>query len=157
EECEEKDATIKELTAFLNSVESPNSKRISELDDIIQRKTMLITKLQNDMMVLEQKVYSLVLKFYLKEASINVRDNLIYNMDSTTSLSDDSDSSSKKKHRTPVLNNINKEEIHAPVLSRQKSTAKSSKQPLQPVSPLNERSLNQQANLASFQSQFKGF
>nr|GEU52269.1 putative F-box domain-containing protein [Tanacetum cinerariifolium] len=73
-------------------------------------------------------------------------DNLIYDMDSTTGPSDDSDSSTKKKHRAP--NNINKEELHAPILSRQNPTAKSSEQPLRSNSPLKERSLNQQANSA---------
>nr|GEV75196.1 hypothetical protein [Tanacetum cinerariifolium] len=87
EECEEKDAKIKELTAFLNLAESHNSKRISELEDIIRRKNMLITMLRKDMMVLEQKT---------------------------------------------------------------KPTAKSSEQPLRSVSPLKERSQNQQANLAVF-------
>ncbi|PWA72083.1 hypothetical protein CTI12_AA274460 [Artemisia annua] len=157
-ECAEKDATIKELSDFFNSAESHNSKRISELEDIIRRKNMLITKLRKDMMVLEQKVIHLT---RLRRPSSSkssssskklpvMSDNLIYDMDSTTSPSDDSDSSTKKKHRAPTLNNINKEELHAPSLSRQKPTAKSSEQPLQSISPLKERSLNQQANLAVF-------
>ncbi|GKA42168.1 hypothetical protein Tco_0734828 [Tanacetum coccineum] len=156
EECEEKDAAIKELTAFLNSAESHNSKRISELEDIIRRKNMLITKLRKDMMVLEQKVIHLT---RLRRPSSSkssssskklpvMSDNLIYDMDSTTGPSDDSDSSTKKKHRAPILNNINKEELHAPILSRQNPKAKSSEQPLRSNSPLKERSLNQQANSA---------
>ncbi|PSR95395.1 Spindle pole body component like [Actinidia chinensis var. chinensis] len=55
-ECEEKDATTKELSTFLQSSEVAGSKRIAELEDIIRRKNMRITKLKKDMLVLEQKV-----------------------------------------------------------------------------------------------------
>ncbi|PWA59458.1 hypothetical protein CTI12_AA391400 [Artemisia annua] len=158
QECEEKDATIRELSYFLNSAESHNSKRISELEDIIRRKNMLITKLRKDMMVLEQKVIHLTrLRRPSSSKSTSsskklpvMSDNLIYDMDSTTSPSDDSDSSTKKKYQVPTLNNVNKEELRAPILSRQKPVAKSSEQPLRSVSPLKERSLNQQANSAVF-------
>ncbi|XP_071732708.1 uncharacterized protein [Rutidosis leptorrhynchoides] len=160
-ECEEKDATIKELSAFLNSTESHRSERITELEDIIRRKNMLITKLRKDMMVLEQKVIHLT-RFRRPSTSKSnsaskklplLTDNLIYDMDSTTSPSDDSDSSAKKKHRFPLLNNVHKEKRHDAIMQKQKPTflntvdlaAKSSEpQPLQSVIPLKEKSLNQQ-------------
>nr|XP_043613753.1 uncharacterized protein LOC122585694 [Erigeron canadensis] len=161
-ECEKKDETIKELSAFLNSAESHHSKRITELEDIIRRKNMLITKLRKDMMVLEQKVIHLT---RLRRPSSSkssssskklpvMADNLIYDMDSTTSPSDDSDSSVKKKQRAPMFKNINKEEHDAAILNRQKPTllknsdlrVNSSKQHLRSISPLRELSLNQQAH-----------
>ncbi|KAL8217223.1 hypothetical protein R6Q57_024060 [Mikania cordata] len=166
-ECEEKNATIKELSEFLNSAESHNSKRIAELEDIIRRKNMLITKLRKDMMVLEQKVIHLTRlrrPSSTKSSSSSKKlpamsDNLIYDMDSTTSPSDDSDSSAKKKHQAPVVNNMNKEDqdCNAAVLNTQnqqhpnasKLMIKSSEEPLRPASPLTERSLNQQANLVN--------
>ncbi|CAK9172546.1 unnamed protein product, partial [Ilex paraguariensis] len=54
-ECEEKEATIKELSIFVHSSQVVDSKRIVELEDIIRRKNMIITKLRKDMLVLEQK------------------------------------------------------------------------------------------------------
>ncbi|XP_024985321.1 uncharacterized protein LOC112520931 [Cynara cardunculus var. scolymus] len=167
-ECEDKDAIIKELSAFLNSAESLNSKRIAELEDIIRRKNTMITKLRKDMLVLEQKVIQLT---RLRRPSSSkssssskklpaMADNLIYDMDSTTSPSDDSDSSANRKHRTPSMNYINKNEAlpsvknnkkehPAAILNRQKPssarcydvTAKSNEQTM---SPLKERSVNQQ-------------
>ncbi|KAI3706365.1 hypothetical protein L6452_24050 [Arctium lappa] len=165
-ECEDKDATIKELSAFLNSAESLNSKRIAELEDIIRRKNTMITKLRKDMLVLEQKVIQLT---RLRRPSSSksssgskklpaMADNLIYDMDSTTSPSDDSDSSANKKHQVLRMNYVNKNEAPslknkkehpAAIWNRQKPTSargfevtvKSNKRA---VSPLKEKSMNQQ-------------
>lgn len=101
-DCDEKETTIKELTNLLNSSEVANSKRVSELEDIIRRKNTTISKLKKDLVVLEQKVMQLSrLRRPSFSASIpneiqlpQMRDNLIYDMDSTTSpSSSDSDSS----------------------------------------------------------------
>ncbi|AES67714.2 hypothetical protein MtrunA17_Chr2g0329061 [Medicago truncatula] len=101
-DSEEKETTIKELTTLLNSSEVANSKRVSELEDIIRRKNTTISKLKKDLVVLEQKVMQLSrLRRPSFSASIpneiqlpQMRDNLIYDMDSTTSpSSSDSDSS----------------------------------------------------------------
>ncbi|CAJ1955606.1 unnamed protein product [Sphenostylis stenocarpa] len=110
-DCEEKDTTIKELTTLLNSNEVANCKRIAELEDIIRRKNTTISKLKKDMSVLEQKVVQLT---RLRRPSFSASgsndsqlphimiDNLLYDMDSTTSPSaSDSDSSSVIK--TPDL------------------------------------------------------
>ncbi|TKY48358.1 hypothetical protein E2542_SST25776 [Spatholobus suberectus] len=102
-DCEEKDTTIKELTTLLNSNEVANYKRVAELKDIIQRKNTTISKLKKDMLVLEQKVVQLT---RLRRPSFSASgsndsqlplmiDNVIYDMESTTSpSSSDSDSSS---------------------------------------------------------------
>ncbi|XP_031285135.1 uncharacterized protein LOC116143816 [Pistacia vera] len=109
-ECEEKDATIRELTAFLQSSNTNGSKRISELEDIIRRKNMIITRLRKDMVVLEQKVVQLTrLQRPSTSSASNSRqfpamaDNLLYDMDSTTSpSSSDSDSPPVNRPEVPV-------------------------------------------------------
>ncbi|KAJ1412397.1 hypothetical protein SESBI_20518 [Sesbania bispinosa] len=102
-DCEEKDTTIKELTTLLNSSETANCKRTAELEDIIRRKNATITKLKKDLVVLEQKVVQLsrLRRPSYSASSSNdselpqMRDNLIYDMDSTTSpSSSDTDSPS---------------------------------------------------------------
>ncbi|XP_050884064.1 uncharacterized protein LOC127087245 isoform X3 [Lathyrus oleraceus] len=101
-DCEEKETTINELTTLLNSSEIANRKRVAELEDTIERKNTTISKLKKDMAVLEQKVMQLT-RLRRPSFSANIlnesqlpqmRDNLIYDMDSTTSpSSSDSDSS----------------------------------------------------------------
>ncbi|XP_019436577.1 PREDICTED: uncharacterized protein LOC109342945 isoform X1 [Lupinus angustifolius] len=100
-DCEEKDNTINELSTLLNSSEVANNKRVTELEDIIRRKNTTISKLKKDLVVLEQKVVQLS---RLRRASFSandsnndqfpqMRENLIYDMESTTSpSSSDSDS-----------------------------------------------------------------
>ncbi|KAK7272027.1 hypothetical protein RJT34_28371 [Clitoria ternatea] len=101
-DCEEKDATITELNTLLNSSEVANYKRIGDLEDIIRRKNSTISKLKKDLVVLEQKVVHLtrLRRPSFSTSSLNgdqlphMIDNLIYDMESTTSpSSSDSDSS----------------------------------------------------------------
>ncbi|KAI4334594.1 hypothetical protein L6164_019265 [Bauhinia variegata] len=96
-DCEEKESTIKELTTLLSSSEVANSKRVAELEDIIRRKNTTITKLKKDLVTLEQKVVHLSRlgrpSFSASGGELlHTRDNLLYDMDSTTSpSSSDSD------------------------------------------------------------------
>uniref|UniRef100_A0A6N2K6J5 Uncharacterized protein n=1 Tax=Salix viminalis TaxID=40686 RepID=A0A6N2K6J5_SALVM len=117
-ECEEKDATIKELNSILQTNNMAGSKRIAELEDIIRRKNTMITRLRKDMMVLEQKnpyeVLQVVQLTRLRRPSSSLSvsdgselplmvDNVIYDMDSTTSpSSSDSDSSPAKRPQAPA-------------------------------------------------------
>ncbi|KAL5988489.1 hypothetical protein ACLOJK_036254 [Asimina triloba] len=55
-ECEEKDATITELTDIARASNIAGSKRISELEDIIKRKNLIISKLKKDMMYMVRSV-----------------------------------------------------------------------------------------------------
>ncbi|XP_068636878.1 uncharacterized protein [Aristolochia californica] len=55
-ECEEKDVTIKELAAIAKASDAAASKRTVELEDVVRRKNLIITRLKKDMIVLEQKV-----------------------------------------------------------------------------------------------------
>ncbi|KAL6200666.1 hypothetical protein ACLB2K_030447 [Fragaria x ananassa] len=103
-DCEEKDRTIRELTSLLHSSETAGSKRIAQLEDIICRKNATITRLKRDMAVLEQKVVHharLQRSSYSSSLSSDdsdfadtlpkiphMADNLLYDMDSTTSPSD---------------------------------------------------------------------
>lgn len=105
-ECEEKDATINELSLSLDSSKLVNSKRISELEDIIRRKNTLITKLKKDKVILEQKV----LRLTMLTSSRRTRklpllnDNVLYDMANTTSpSSSDSDSPFRVKHQACAL------------------------------------------------------
>ncbi|KAJ7980749.1 Inactive rhomboid protein [Quillaja saponaria] len=141
-EREEKDATIEELTGLLNSSELANSKRIAELEEIIRRKNTIITKLRKDMVVLEQKVVHLS---RLRRPSFSasdsyndqprhMRDNLVYDMDSTTSpSSSDSDS-------VPA----NRPQVPATKIDESKS---------QSASPLKEKSRNWKSNMVSSSGQ----
>ncbi|KAL8170858.1 hypothetical protein V2J09_022662 [Rumex salicifolius] len=85
--------------------------RVQELEDIVRQKSVIITKLRKDMAVLEQKVMQLT---RLKRRSFPgqvmqsleipaMRDNLLYDMDSTTSpSSSDSDCSAGRKKSSNV-------------------------------------------------------
>ncbi|KAI5675252.1 hypothetical protein M9H77_06202 [Catharanthus roseus] len=170
-ECEEKDAKIKDLSTFIHSSEAFGSKRIAELEDIIRRKNMTITKLKKDMLILEQKVVNLTRarRPTFSAANSNDRrlpimaDNLVYDMDSTTSpSSSDSDSGPVNKPQAPIARrpdirvgngeNTSKEEQQ---LVRTKLSALPSITPSEhhhksrSSSPLKEKSLNQTANAVS--------
>ncbi|KAK1586708.1 hypothetical protein Q3G72_005334 [Acer saccharum] len=175
-ECEEKDATIKELTTFIQSSNVTGSKRVSELEEIIRRKNMIITRLKKDMVVLEQKVVQLTrLQRPSSSASASasasaskcwqlpvMADNLLYNMDSTTSpSSSDSDSPPKNrpeapvaKHRDSLLQNgdfasTSNQKSAPPKVSSSfmKPTDRHTKS--RSVSPLKERSTNQNSGTLS--------
>ncbi|OAY30210.1 uncharacterized protein LOC110631200 [Manihot esculenta] len=101
-ECDEKDATIKELVTTLQSTENARSKKTAALEDSIRRKNTMIMKLKKDMIVLEQKVVHLTRLHRTSSAPPNLSskevplllDNIVYDMDSSTSpSSSDSDSS----------------------------------------------------------------
>ncbi|GMJ15540.1 hypothetical protein like AT5G12930 [Hibiscus trionum] len=105
-ECEEKDAIIKELNTSVQSSNMATLKRISELEDIIRRKNTIITRLKKDMVILEQKVVHLT-RLQRPSSSTSspnywqippLTDNLIYDMDSTTSPSSSDSDSSPKNH-----------------------------------------------------------
>ncbi|XP_075520156.1 uncharacterized protein LOC142553644 [Primulina tabacum] len=112
-ECEEKDVIIKELSTILHKSEAFGSKRISKLEDIICRKNMIINKLRKDMLILEQKVVSLTRlrrpSFTAPSSNVEhlpiMADNVLYDIDSTTSASSsDSDSNSlEKTNKVPSL------------------------------------------------------
>ncbi|KAK6937095.1 hypothetical protein RJ641_034125 [Dillenia turbinata] len=111
-ECEEKNATIQELSDVLHSSKVASSKRIQELEDIIGRKNSTITKLKKDMVTLEQKVMHLtrLQRPSYSEPTSSVRqlpvmaDNLLYDMDRTTSpSSSDSDSPGNRQQTSAAI------------------------------------------------------
>ncbi|XP_052184373.1 uncharacterized protein LOC127796328 [Diospyros lotus] len=163
-ECEEKDATIKELSTFIHSSELAGSKRIAELEDIIRRKNVRITKLKKDMLVLEQKVVQLTRLQRPSSASSSnsmqlpvMADNLLYDMDSTTSSSSsDSDCPARNRPQAPVSKSQENCTPNGSVTPRRKekisertktsgfllkSTDKQQKS--RPVSPLKEKPINE--------------
>ncbi|KAI3696986.1 hypothetical protein L6452_29662 [Arctium lappa] len=176
-ELEDKDDIINELSSFLNTPETLGSKRISELEDIIRHKNLIITKLRKDMLVLEQKVINLtrLRRASTSKSSLSSRklpamtDNLVYDMDSTTSPSSSDSDSSTKKHQLPMMKNedqvvkINNDQIkNSSSRGKQKNKqpnsadhmVKSTKLPPRPVSPLKEKCMNQQAHSSSVSGDF---
>ncbi|KGN54157.1 uncharacterized protein LOC101212475 isoform X2 [Cucumis sativus] len=141
-DCEEKDASIKELTNLLHSSEVYGSQRISELEDIIRRKNMIITKLKKDMVVLEQKVIQLTRLRRPSSCTSNsemqpipyMTDNLLYDMESSTSpSSSDSDCSHSESSQPPptrkqdnIVHHIQKKE---PCLTRTSLKSGTKKRP----------------------------
>ncbi|KAJ6428051.1 hypothetical protein OIU84_023465 [Salix udensis] len=164
-ECEEKDATIKELTGILQSNNMAGSKRIRELEDIVCRKNTMITRLRKDMMVLEQKVVHLTRLRRPSSSSLPITDsselplmvnNIVYDMDSTTSpSSSDSDSSPVNRPQAPAakIEEIPFQSTELDLTKNQKSTpAKASSSlvgltelhmPSRSENPLKEISANQ--------------
>lgn len=170
-ECEEKDAALKELSAFICSKDVATSKRIEELEEVIRRKNTIITKLKKDLAVLEQKVVSLTRSrrrsfsgpSIEKKQLPTMSDNLLYDMDSPSS---DSDCSSKKQNtsevvvdapmNTPVQNSHSCENVTKinQKVALAKITSYSTKLPLQipksrPVTPLKEKSLNERHEITA--------
>ncbi|XP_058071444.1 uncharacterized protein LOC131220682 [Magnolia sinica] len=192
--CEEKDATIKELAAIAcasdtaGSEDCPSfflaftvteyslldvvsvfcgSQRISELEDIIRRKNMIISKVKKDMMVLEQKVLHLT---RLRRPSFSASNsnnmqppvmaqNLLYDMDSSTSpSSSDSDCPVNARGRRGSIDHENQNircEDDLPARKTQLPPSERTPIPLpkstnghlkqRAVSPLKENSMNQGA------------
>ncbi|KAE8711311.1 putative DNA binding protein [Hibiscus syriacus] len=158
--CEEKDAIIKELNTSVQSSNVATLKRISELENIICRKNTIITRLKKDMVVLEQKLTRLQ-RASSSTSSPNywqippMMDNLLYDMDSTTSpSSSDSDSSPKNRPQAPLskAEEVSFENDDSPLKGQQKSApAKVSSSFTrqtdchsmpEPVTPLREISMN---------------
>ncbi|XVE60038.1 hypothetical protein DITRI_Ditri05aG0094600 [Diplodiscus trichospermus] len=173
-ECEEKDAIIKDLNTFVQSSNMASSKRISELEDIIGRKNTIITKLKKDMLVLEQKVVDLT-RLQRRSSSTSssnywqipvMTDNLLYDMDSTTSpSSSDSDCSPKNHPQAPVpkVEEVNFWNDDSALKREQKSApAKVSSSFMRqtkwhsvsrPANPLSEISINHKSSTPSRQRQ----
>ncbi|GAB2287022.1 hypothetical protein Dimus_021410 [Dionaea muscipula] len=110
-EAEEKDAAVKELSAYILSKDKTTSKRIEELEDIIRRKSAIITKQKKDIAVLGKKVVQLTRvkrPLFSGSSSENEQlpmmvDNLLFGMESTTSSSSDSDRSPEKRKMTSSI------------------------------------------------------
>ncbi|XP_058227762.1 uncharacterized protein LOC131336106 isoform X2 [Rhododendron vialii] len=161
-ECEEKDATIKELSTYLHSSEAAGSKRIAELEDIVRTKNMRITRLKKDMLVLEQKLVHLTRLRRPSFTSSNIRllpvmaENLLYDMDSTTgSSSSDSEYPPRNRPQASLVKNQDTSASSSDVASRRKENSEQKSgcgslmkqtdrwQKSRPVSPLKEKSMNE--------------
>ncbi|KAI8573146.1 hypothetical protein RHMOL_Rhmol01G0256200 [Rhododendron molle] len=161
-ECEEKDATIKELSTYLHSSEAAGSKRIAELEDIVRTKNMRITRLKKDMLVLEQKLVHLTRLRRPSFTSSNIRqlpvmsENLLYDMDSTTgSSSSDSEYPPRNRPQASLVKTQDTSAASSVVASRRKENSEQESgcgsimkqtdrwQKSRPVSPLKEKSMNE--------------
>ncbi|KAJ6694701.1 hypothetical protein OIU74_013928 [Salix koriyanagi] len=108
-ECEEKDATKEELSTDLQSF--AGSKRIAELEDIICRKNSMIKRLKRDMVVLEEKA-DLSARLRRPSYSLSISDNwelpvmvenILYDLDSSSSSDSDSSPSSQPQHPSATI------------------------------------------------------
>ncbi|KAK6144020.1 hypothetical protein DH2020_020840 [Rehmannia glutinosa] len=148
-ECEEKDVTIKKLSTLIQSSEVLSSKGVFELEDIIRRKNTIIHKLRKDIFFLEQKVMN---QARLKRpscsaANSNIKqlpvmaDNVLYDMDSTTSpSSSNSDISPRNQIQCQGATvQISKKDLKGDQNCGQFKRSCT-------LSPLKERSLNQTPN-----------
>ncbi|KAL0437241.1 UNVERIFIED_CONTAM: hypothetical protein Sradi_0432000 [Sesamum radiatum] len=163
-ESEQKDITINKLSAFIQSSEVFGSKRIKELEDLVRRKNMIINKLRKDIMILEQKVTSLTRLRSPSFSSANsnmkqlpvMADNMVYDMDSTTSpSSSDSDTSPRNRTQPPSIKSqetsvqsnektsMGDQKVHAQF---KRSTFAEQRPKSHATSPLKERSLNHTPN-----------
>ncbi|KAL5201600.1 hypothetical protein ABZP36_035954 [Zizania latifolia] len=99
-ECEEKDAIIKELATTTHASSTADAKRIAELQEILKRKNMVISKLKKDMSVLKQMVVELTRAKRTSCVNLNpscfelpvMSNNVLYDMSSTSPSSSDSES-----------------------------------------------------------------
>ncbi|KAM0942940.1 hypothetical protein DsansV1_C13g0117031 [Dioscorea sansibarensis] len=150
-ECEEKDSTIKELTAAIHASGVVSSKRITELEEIIRRKNMVISKMKRDMLVLEQQVIQLTrLRRKSSPTLSNSNDtqlpfmssNILYDMSNTSPSSSDSDSpSGNTLQRGGVEEKRTQSQPSMKMNSFRKSVDKPRKQHC--LSPLKENHMNQ--------------
>ncbi|XP_078445861.1 inactive rhomboid protein [Wolffia australiana] len=100
-ECEEKEGAIKELAASAKESSIASAKRISDLEDIIRRKNMVISKQKKDMLILEQKLIQFMRQRRSSSSSSSLGEmklppmssNLLYDMSSSSPSGSDSDSS----------------------------------------------------------------
>ncbi|KFK25530.1 hypothetical protein AALP_AA8G127100 [Arabis alpina] len=147
-ECQEKDATIKDLTSFLQLTNKAGSKRETELEEIISRKKTIIKKLKRDVLVLEDKVTQLtrLRRSSYSPASSNTRefpmrmDNLLYDMDVLTASSSSDSETPKNTPQRAVLEDapvdLMKEKPPLALEQTHKSApAKSSASVMKPVKP----------------------
>ncbi|XP_015696612.2 uncharacterized protein LOC102705103 [Oryza brachyantha] len=99
-ECEEKDAIIKEMAATAHASSTIDAKRIAELQDILKRKNMVISKLKKDMSALKQMVVELTRAKRTSSVNLNpscselpvMSNNVLYDMSSSSPSSSDSES-----------------------------------------------------------------
>ncbi|CAA7039874.1 unnamed protein product [Microthlaspi erraticum] len=108
-ECQEKDATIKDLTSFLQLTNKAGSKRETELEEIVRRKKTIIKKLKRNVLVLEEKVTQLtrLRRSSYSAAALDIRefpmrlDNVLYDVDVSTAFSSsDSETPANTPRRT---------------------------------------------------------
>ncbi|CAH8270916.1 unnamed protein product [Arabidopsis lyrata] len=145
-ECQEKDATIKDLTSFLQLTNKAGSKRETELEDIIRRKKTIIKKLKRDVLVLEEKVTQLtrLRRSSYSPAVSNTHefpmrmDNLLYDMDVLTATSSSDSEATVDTPRRAVLEapvDSIKEELSAVGQTHKSAPAKSSTSLVKSVKP----------------------
>ncbi|KAI0501684.1 hypothetical protein KFK09_016629 [Dendrobium nobile] len=162
-ECEEKDANIKELTATAHASSVTFSKRIAELEEVIRRKNMITTKLRKDMIFLEQQISKLSrLRRQSSPSSFSVisttkqlprmTENILYDMSSTSSSSSDRDSPDRDRVNQILLRSME----HSRQVSAVPLSSFVSKEQ-RPISPLKENRMSRkvEANTTVRQSQFE--
>ncbi|ONK70074.1 uncharacterized protein A4U43_C05F29970 [Asparagus officinalis] len=105
-ECQQKDAIIDKLTAEAHESSIAHSKRISELEEIIRTKNLIITKLKKAkpasevIQPMREQRPSTALNTENK-TTLAMTTNILYDMSSSSSSSSDSDTPVHQKDRQP--------------------------------------------------------
>ncbi|CAN6204851.1 unnamed protein product [Urochloa humidicola] len=161
-ECEEKDATIKELAAAAHASSTSDAKRIAELQEVLKRKNMVISKLKKDMAALKQMVVEFSRAKRASSASSPVctdlpvmSNNVLYDMSSSSPSSSDSESPVAPREYlderlvdiAPGSDSKGSCEISAAKISR---SSKSFSHKLRSTSPLKEIRINPKVETNAF-------
>ncbi|KAJ3707400.1 hypothetical protein LUZ61_011105 [Rhynchospora tenuis] len=105
--CEEKDATIKELLSTVQASKIAHTKRITELENLVKRKKLVVSKLTKDMAILKQMVLDITrsrrassaLCLGSTEGEMPVMvNNILFDMSSLSSSSDTESPCASKEH-----------------------------------------------------------
>ncbi|CAN6196414.1 unnamed protein product [Urochloa humidicola] len=162
-ECEEKDATIKELAAAAHASNTADAKRIAELQEVLKRKNMVISKLKKDMDALKQMVVELSRAKRASSATSPIcadlpvmSNNVLYDMSSSSPSSSDSESPvAPREYRNECLVDItpgNSESMGSCEMSAAKISrpSKSFSHKLRSTSPLKEIRINPKVETNAF-------
>ncbi|KAJ4758739.1 inactive rhomboid protein [Rhynchospora pubera] len=129
--CEEKDATIKELLSTVQASKIADTKRITELENLVKRKNLVISKLTKDIAILKQTVLDITrsrrassaLCFGSTEGETPVMvNNILFDMSNLSSSSSDTESPCASKEH--LLEGSSGSALSQEPLNRKKENSK---------------------------------
>ncbi|KAJ4811191.1 inactive rhomboid protein [Rhynchospora pubera] len=129
--CEEKNATIKELLSTVQASKIADTKRITELENLVKRKNLVISKLTKDIAILKQTVLDITrsrrassaLCFGSTEGETPVMvNNILFDMSNLSSSSSDTESPCAAKEH--LLEGSSGSALSQEPLNREKENSK---------------------------------
>ncbi|KAK8957913.1 hypothetical protein KSP39_PZI000064 [Platanthera zijinensis] len=171
-ECEEKDAIIKDLRTAVDDSNAASSKKIAELEEIIRRKNMITMELKKDIAVLEKQVKKLT-KLQRQSSSSStssitpvrthqtpiMAENILYDMSSTSPSSSDCGSPDRNRSNSSCISADQILRQCAEQRRQQQASSSGSKVERSSASPLlKENRVNRkgETNPAARQRRFEG-